>query len=188
MSEMRSQRSASFMKWVDRKIVTPSSRERSISVRQNASRAIGIDARGRLVENENGRLVQHRDRELQPLLDAERQALGLGVGDVLQVVALRAAPRSDLRSLSARQVVKLRVQLEILPHREFAVERKGLRHVADVATRLHVVRAHRLAEQLARAVRSPAEVRSAFSSSSICRSRSSRGSRRFRRGAMRKLT
>ncbi len=41
ISEMRSQRSASFMKWVVRKIVTPSSRERSISVRQNASRAIG---------------------------------------------------------------------------------------------------------------------------------------------------
>ncbi|GJE72687.1 hypothetical protein CHKEEEPN_4246 [Methylorubrum podarium] len=41
MSEMRSQRSASFMKWVERKIVTPSSRERSISVRQKASRAIG---------------------------------------------------------------------------------------------------------------------------------------------------
>ena len=41
MSEMRSQRSASFMKWVVTKIVTPSSRERSISVRQKASRAIG---------------------------------------------------------------------------------------------------------------------------------------------------
>jgi hypothetical protein len=41
MSEMRSQRSASFMKWVVTKIVTPSSRDRSISVRQNASRAIG---------------------------------------------------------------------------------------------------------------------------------------------------
>ena len=51
-----------------------------------------IDARGRLVENENGGLVQHRDRELQPLLDAERQALGLGVGDVFQIVALQEAP------------------------------------------------------------------------------------------------
>ena len=49
--EMRSQRSASFKKWVVRKIVTPSSRERSIRVRQNASRAIGVDAGGRLVEN-----------------------------------------------------------------------------------------------------------------------------------------
>ena len=41
ISEMRSHRSASFMKWVERKMVTPSSRDRSISVRQKASRAIG---------------------------------------------------------------------------------------------------------------------------------------------------
>ena len=43
------------------------------------------------------------------------------------------------------------MQLEVLRDRQFAIERKGLRHVADVAPRLHVVRAHRLAEQLARA-------------------------------------
>ena len=34
-----------------------------------------VDARRRLVEDENGGLVQHRDRELKPLLDAERQAV-----------------------------------------------------------------------------------------------------------------
>ena len=38
---------------------------------------------------------------------------------------------------------------EVLRDRQFAVERKGLGHVADVAPGLHVVRAHRLAEQLA---------------------------------------
>ena len=43
------------------------------------------------------------------------------------------------------------MELEILRDRQFAVERKGLGHVADVAPGLHVVRAHRLAEQLARA-------------------------------------
>ena len=43
------------------------------------------------------------------------------------------------------------MQLEILPDRELAVEREGLRHVADVLARLHVVGAHRLAEQLGRA-------------------------------------
>ena len=35
-----------------------------------------VDARGRLVEDQHGRPVQHRDGELQPLLDAERQAVG----------------------------------------------------------------------------------------------------------------
>ena len=39
--EMRSQRSASFMKWVEMKIVTRSRRDSSISRRQNASRATG---------------------------------------------------------------------------------------------------------------------------------------------------
>jgi hypothetical protein len=38
---MRSQRSASFMKWVEMKIVTPSWRDSSTSMRQKASRATG---------------------------------------------------------------------------------------------------------------------------------------------------
>ena len=41
MSETRSQRSASFTKWVEMKIVTPSSRDSSISSSQKPSRAIG---------------------------------------------------------------------------------------------------------------------------------------------------
>ena len=41
INEMRSQRSASFMKWVEMKIVTLSCRERSTIIRQNMSRAIG---------------------------------------------------------------------------------------------------------------------------------------------------
>ena len=41
ISEMRSQRSASFMKWVETKIVTPWLRDRSISSSQNPSRASG---------------------------------------------------------------------------------------------------------------------------------------------------
>ena len=41
ISEMRSQRRASFMKWVETKIVTPWRRERSMSNSQNSSRATG---------------------------------------------------------------------------------------------------------------------------------------------------
>ncbi len=39
--DMRSQRSASFMKWVDRKMVTPRSRDRRIKSSQKPSRATG---------------------------------------------------------------------------------------------------------------------------------------------------
>ncbi|MNZ19976.1 hypothetical protein D3C78_370180 [compost metagenome] len=41
ISEMRSQRWASFMKWVERKMVTPCSRDSSTSRRQKSSRAAG---------------------------------------------------------------------------------------------------------------------------------------------------
>ena len=41
MSEMRSQRIASFMKWVEMKIVMWSFRDRSMSSSQNSSRATG---------------------------------------------------------------------------------------------------------------------------------------------------
>ena len=48
-------------------------------------------------------------------------------------------------------MVKVRMQIEILSDRELAVERERLRHVADVATRLHVVGAHGLSKQFRRA-------------------------------------
>ena len=39
------------------------------------------------------------------------------------------------------------MQLEVLPHRQLAVQREGLGHVADALAGLHVVRVHRFAEQ-----------------------------------------
>ena len=96
------------------------------------------------------RPVQHRDGQLQALLDAERQALGLGIGDIFRS---KRSSSSAMRALDLvrREMEQLRMQLEVLPDRELAVEREGLRHVADAPARLHVVGAHRLAEQLRRA-------------------------------------
>src|SRR5262249_60110228 len=48
-------------------------------------------------------------------------------------------------------MVEPRMQIEMPPDGELAVEGKRLRHVADVAPRLHVVGAHRLSEQFGRA-------------------------------------
>ena len=92
--------------------------------------------------------MQHGHGELEPLLDAERQAVGSRVDHGLQVIALQQLLNSP-GDLVRRQVVELRVQLQILSDRQLAIEREGLRHVADAAARLHVVRAHGLAEQLA---------------------------------------
>ena len=109
-----------------------------------------IDARSGLVENEHGRPVEHGHRKLQSLLDAKRQAFRLGIGYVFQVVSFQQLFDSTF-DLVCREMVKMRMQLEILPHRKLAVERERLRHVADVLARLHVVGAHRLAEQFGRA-------------------------------------
>src|SRR5262245_42842982 len=49
----------------------------------------GVDPRGRLVENEHGRTVQDRDRELQSLFYAKWQALRTSIGDFGKVVTLQ---------------------------------------------------------------------------------------------------
>jgi hypothetical protein len=89
--------------------------------------------------------VQHRDGELETLLHAERQAVGTRIDDGLEVVALEQFLNSRA-DLLFRQMIEFGMQQEVLRDSQFAVKRKGLRHVADVAPRLHVVRAHWLAE------------------------------------------
>ena len=79
ISEMRSQRIPSFMKWVVTKIVTPWLRERSISSSQKLSRATGIDAGGGLVQDEDLGLVQDGDGQREALAQAHGQVLGQGV-------------------------------------------------------------------------------------------------------------
>ena len=67
-----------------------------------------IDPRRRLVENEHPRPVQHGHCKLQPLLDAERQAFGLGIGHVLQIVAFQQL--LDARfDLGRGEMVKVRM-------------------------------------------------------------------------------
>ena len=82
INEMRSQRSASFMKWVDKEdgdaVVTRQVDERA----PESVAGDRVHPRGRLVEDEHGRAVQDRDGKLQPLLYAQRQALGTRVGDI----------------------------------------------------------------------------------------------------------
>src|SRR6516164_11649592 len=90
--------------------------------------------------------MQDRDGKLESLLNAQRKALGTRIGDGFEVVTLQQL-RDATVDLAAWQMVELRVELQILPNREFAVEREGLGHVADVAPRLHVVGPRGSAEQ-----------------------------------------
>ncbi|CAN0627283.1 protein of unknown function [Burkholderia multivorans] len=106
----------------------------------------GIDARGRFVQDQHFRLVQARGRQLQPLADAERQRGGPLVGAGLQLEA-HQRPLDGLVRALAFHPVELRVQVEVLPHRQLLVQRERLRHVADLHPRVHVGRVDRLAEQ-----------------------------------------
>jgi hypothetical protein len=67
----------------------------------------GVDAGGRLVENEDRGFVQHRHGELQSLLDAERQAVRPSVGEGFEIVPPQKL-LDALRNFGRRQVVELR--------------------------------------------------------------------------------
>ena len=60
---------------------------------------------------------------------------------------------SAIRSWPAAADGKARVQIEVLADRELAIERKGLRHVADAPARLDIACLGRLAEQQRLALR-----------------------------------
>ena len=152
-------------------------------VDQRAPEAVArdrVDARGRLVEDQHVRLVQHRDGELQALPDAERQAVGPRVGDGLQVEALEQL-RDATVDLVRRQMVELRVELadSAGPSVRCRARRPATcsRHGGASPCR----RRPSACRTAWPCPRSPAAGRSASSSSSTCRSRSSRGSRRSRR-------
>jgi hypothetical protein len=73
ISEMRSQRSASFMKWVEMKMVTRS----RATARPAAPEVVArhrVHARGRLVQDQQLGLVHHGHGQRQALAHAQRQA------------------------------------------------------------------------------------------------------------------
>ena len=73
IKEMRSQRRASFMKWVETKIVTPCAAREVDEQLPELVAGDRIDAGGRLVEQKHVGLVQDGDREGQPLLEPQRE-------------------------------------------------------------------------------------------------------------------
>ncbi len=105
-----------------------------------------IHARSRLIEDEKIGPVHDGDGERQALADAERQVRSQLIDVVAEAKALEEfidAPPA----LRRRQVEEPRVQVEVLPNRQFGIEREALRHVADAFTRGHVPGVDRTAEQ-----------------------------------------
>jgi hypothetical protein len=115
ISEMRSQRSPSFMKWVDTKMVTPSLRDRSTSRRQKWSRATGSTPEvgsSRMSISGLWITATASDRRW-------RMPSGSAPGCRVEIVRQPEAIDHFLharRDAFGRQVEQLRVQHEVLPH------------------------------------------------------------------------
>src|SRR5271157_3833149 len=71
-----------------------------------------------------------RDRQLQALTNAERKALRFDVGHLPEPEPVEHLVDA-LAPLGDGEIEQLGVELEVFPDRELAVEREGLRHVAD---------------------------------------------------------
>ena len=110
---MRSQRAASFMKWVEMKMVTPCSRDCSISSRQNSSRASGSTPEVGSSRISSSGLVHQRHGKREALPDAERQVGGERVAMAFEAETLGQLGDARAR-LVARQLEQPGVQVEVL--------------------------------------------------------------------------
>ena len=106
----------------------------------------GIDAGGRLVEDQQFGLVHHCHGQRKPLAHTKRQSVGQALHHVLQPEALGHFPHTDFDVLP-RHVKELGVKHQVLAHREFGVKRERLRHVAHAAAGVDIARIHLLTEQ-----------------------------------------
>ena len=146
ISEMRSQRSASFMKWVEMKIVTPSWRDSSISSAQKPSRAIGSTPEVGSSRIRISGLCSTATASWRRWRTPSGRLSGTSPAELAEV-----EPLDQLRDtggpLLLGQMKKLGVQLQIVPHRQLGIEREGLRHVADAPACRHAVRIDGPAEE-----------------------------------------
>src|SRR5689334_1556885 len=84
-----------------------------------------IHPRGRFIEKEHGRVMQDSDGKLEPLLYAKRQVWGKPIGDIFQVILPKQLLDPAI-NLVCGQMIEMSMQFEILPDREFGIERERL--------------------------------------------------------------
>ncbi|KAG1254366.1 hypothetical protein G6F68_010884 [Rhizopus microsporus] len=90
--------------------------------------------------------MHHGHRQRQTLAHAHWQALGQAVQRVGEVKARHHLVHAA-GNLAFRHIEQARVQHQVLPHGQFAIQREGLRHIADATARVDVLRVDFLAEQ-----------------------------------------
>ena len=106
----------------------------------------GIDPGGRFVKNQQLGFMDHGHGQGQTLAVAERQLFRQAVLNLAQAEPLDhlVHPR---RNVGFDELEQPRVQHQILAHREFAIQRKRLRHVAHAPAGVEVGAVDRLAKQ-----------------------------------------
>ena len=126
------QQSASSVRmWLEMRIVLPIRRS-SLSRALTSSRARGIQAAGRLVEDQHGRIVDQRLGQAEPLLHAARQAVDEVVAFVRQVQQLQHVA-DHLLAAGAGNLVGDGEEVEKLPDFHAVVDAEVVGHVADAA-------------------------------------------------------
>ena len=91
---------------------------------------LDVDAGGRLVEQQQARLVEHAGGEREALFPAARQLAGELAAPILELHALD--DRLD-RSPAVLHLEDAGDEIEILEDREVVVQTEALRHIADFA-------------------------------------------------------
>ena len=109
-----------------------------------------INAGRRLVKDQHFGRMKTRGGELKTLFDPQRQRGRHYVSLILKREVLQGLFHERARPWSF-DAIKPCMQRQILPNRQFLIERKGLRHIADFQPRLHVARGDRLPQELRRA-------------------------------------
>ncbi len=141
---------------------------------------LGVDAGGGLVEQQQLRLGEDAGAQRQTLLPAARQ-----LARQLPLAPRQPEPLDGGARLPARvgHAVDAGHELEVLQDRQVLVQAEALRHVADVALDLLVLRADVEAERTCRGRCRASAGRTACARWWSCRSRWGRGSRRSGRAA-----
>ena len=115
----------------------PEAPKRSMLVRI-AWRLCGSTSRGRLVEHEQGRAVQQRGADVEAPAHAARERLHAVVGPFRELDQGEHLVDAFLQQAAA-QAVEPPKELQVLARAQVGIQRKVLRHVADVRTHPNVV-------------------------------------------------
>ena len=174
--------SASSRYCVVRKTVTPSSLAQPPHLLPQRGPALDVEPGGRLVEEEDARAVDERQREVEPALHPAGIAAHLAIGRVDEADAGEQLD-GPWRALGARQRLEARLEAQVLAAREQRIERGLLQRRADRLPHLGPCSRRRSR----RRVRIPDVAAAAWRASepwSTCLRHSGRGSRRSRPGTI----